>query len=84
MRILRRSTWARMSAPPGTGLAVLVALVAATVLTPPRPVAACSCGYVAPRDALAHADAVVVGEVRAVAESPARRPGSSRACSSWF
>lgn len=52
-------------------VAVLVALIAALVLARPAPVSACSCAYVAPLDALAHADAVVAGRVVSVAEPPA-------------
>lgn len=52
-------------------VAAVVTLLAALALARPAPVAACTCAYVAPLDALAHADAVVAGRVVSVAEPPA-------------
>jgi len=52
-------------------VAVVIALLAVLALARPAPVSACSCAYVAPLDALAHADAVVAGRVVSVTEPPA-------------
>lgn len=67
----RRTAWASRPLPWRLSVATLVTLLAALALARPAPVAACSCAYVAPLDALAHADAVVAGRVISVAELPA-------------
>lgn len=52
-------------------LVFVAALLAASLLLPPTSVSACTCEYVTPLDALAHADAIVAGRVVSVAEPPA-------------
>lgn len=67
---VRRISQARTSAHGWLSLVFIAALLAATLLLPPASVSACTCEYVAPLDALAHADAVIAGSVVSVAEPP--------------
>lgn len=67
----RQTAWSDQRAHWRVSVPVLIALITAFVLIRPAPVAACTCEYVAPLDALAHADAVVAGRVVSVAEPPA-------------
>ena len=67
----RWTAWASQRVHRRLYVTVLFTLLGALALARPAPVSACSCAYVAPLDALAHADAVVAGRVVLVTEPPA-------------